>query len=137
METPDEGKFDKYVEGLCERFYVDEVGRPGLVPGIHFRLLMAGYFERIASERWIAWRATASYETAWMMVHKFRRTMVNLAREPLPGEVEVDGTWAGSTQAGLRGSRQLKGQKAALVIVAVEKRGRSNWARSHGGHSGF
>ena len=30
----------------------------------------------------------------------------------------------GGTQAGLRGSRQLKGRKAALVLVAVEKRGR-------------
>jgi transposase-like protein len=29
------------------------------------------------------------------------------------------------TQAGLRGSRQLKGRKAALVVVAVEKRGRT------------
>ncbi len=64
------------------------------------------------------------YETAWMMLHKFRRAMVSLAREPLWGEVEVDETWIGGTQAGLRGSRQLKGRKAALVLVAVEKRGR-------------
>jgi len=65
------------------------------------------------------------YETAWMMLHKFRRAMINLAREPLRGDVEVDETWVGGTQAGLRGSRQLKGRKAALVLVAVEKRGRS------------
>ena len=63
------------------------------------------------------------HETAWMMLHKFRRAMVNLARDPLQGEVEVDDTWIGGTQAGLRGSRQLKGRKAALVLVAVEKRG--------------
>jgi len=50
--------------------------------------------------------------------------MINLAREPLRGEVEVDETWVGGTQAGWRGSRQLKGRKAALVLVAVEKRGR-------------
>ena len=66
--------------------------------------------------------ALRRYETAWMMLHKFRRAMVNLAREPLRGEVEVDETWIGGPQAGLRGSRQLKGRKAALVIVAVEKR---------------
>jgi transposase-like protein len=65
------------------------------------------------------------YETAWMMLHKFRRAMVNIARVPLRGEVEVDDTWIGGTQAGLRGSRQLKGRKAALVLVAVEKRGRA------------
>ena len=32
----------------------------------------------------------------------------------------------GEDQAGLRGSRQLKGRKAALVLVAVEKRGRAS-----------
>lgn len=65
------------------------------------------------------------YETAWTMLHKLRRAMVNSAREPLRGEVEVDDTWIGGMQAGLRGSRQLKGRKAALVLVAVEKRGRA------------
>jgi transposase-like protein len=65
------------------------------------------------------------YETAWMMLHKFRRAMVNTAREPLRGDVEVDDTWVGGSQAGLRGSRQLKGRKAAIVLVAVEKRGRA------------
>ena len=68
--------------------------------------------------------ALRRYETAWMMLHKFRRAMVNLNREPLRGEVEVDDTWVGGTQAGLRGSRQLKGRKAALVLVSVEKRDR-------------
>jgi transposase-like protein len=63
------------------------------------------------------------YETAWLMLHKLRRAMVNAGREPLRGEVELDDTWVGGTQAGIRGSRQLKGRKAALVLVAVEKRG--------------
>src|SRR5476651_1417520 len=67
-----------------------------------------------------------NYETAWMMLHKFRRAMVNATREPLHGEVEIDDTWIGGTQAGLRGSRQLKGRKAALVLVAVEKRDRGS-----------
>ncbi len=67
------------------------------------------------------------YETAWMMLHKLRRAMVNEAREPLYGEVEVDETWVGGEQAGLRGSRQLKGRRAALVLlVAVEKRGKGS-----------
>lgn len=67
-----------------------------------------------------------NYETAWMMLHKFRRAMVNASREPLRGTVEVDDTWIGGSQAGLRGSRQLKGRKAALVLAAVEKRGSSS-----------
>jgi transposase-like protein len=70
-------------------------------------------------------RALSRYETAWMMLHKLRRAMVNLAREPLRGEVEVDETWVGGTQAGLRGSRQRKRRQAALVLAAVEKRGRA------------
>ena len=66
------------------------------------------------------------YETAWMLLHKLRRAMVNLAREPLHGEIEIDDTWVGGPQPGLRGSRQLKGRKAAIVVVAVEKRGRGS-----------
>src|SRR5215472_7652315 len=66
------------------------------------------------------------YETAWMMLHKLRRAMVSTTREPLRGEVEVDDTWVGGEQAGLRGSRQLKERRAALVLVAVEKRGRAS-----------
>jgi transposase-like protein len=52
-----------------------------------------------------------------------RRALVNDAREPLRGSVEIDDTWVGGTQAGIRGSRQLKGRRAALVLAAVEKRG--------------
>lgn len=56
----DEKKFDEHVEAICERFYAGKVGRPGLTPGIYFRLLMVGYFEGIDSERGIAWRASDS-----------------------------------------------------------------------------
>jgi transposase len=52
--------FDPYVETLCQRFYADDVGRPGLQPGRYFRLLLLGYFEGLDSERAIAWRAADS-----------------------------------------------------------------------------
>jgi transposase-like protein len=64
-----------------------------------------------------------SYKTAWLLLHKLRRAMVVPEREKLRGVVEMDETWVGGLQAGLKGSRQLKGRKAALVIVAVERRG--------------
>ena len=51
------------------------------------------------------------YETAWMMLHKLRRAMVNIAREPLHGEVEVDDTWVGGEQAGLRGADSSRGDE--------------------------
>ena len=52
-----EHDFDRFVEGQCQRFYAAVRGRPGLAPGIYFRLLLVGYFEGIDSERGIAWRA--------------------------------------------------------------------------------
>src|SRR5215213_4388335 len=59
-ELLDECRFDELVEATCQRFYADRIGRPGLAPGIYFRLLMVGYFEGIDSERAIAWRAADS-----------------------------------------------------------------------------
>src|SRR5438094_5158856 len=61
------------------------------------------------------------YETAWMMLHKLRRAMVNAAREPLHREVEVDDMWIGGPQPGIKGSRQLKDRRAVPVLVAVER----------------
>lgn len=56
----EEQRFDEFCERRCARFYADEVGRRGLMPGMYFRLLMLGYFEGIDSERGIAWRASDS-----------------------------------------------------------------------------
>ncbi|MBV9203551.1 MAG: transposase [Alphaproteobacteria bacterium] len=52
-----EHDFDRFVEGKCQPFYATTMGRPGLAPGIYFRLLLVGYFEGIDSERGISWRA--------------------------------------------------------------------------------
>jgi hypothetical protein len=52
--------FDDFTEAQCASFYAETMGRPSLPPGIHFRLLLIGYFEGIDSERGIAWRAADS-----------------------------------------------------------------------------
>ena len=52
--------FDDFAEAQCAEFYAETIGRPGLAPGIYFRLLLVGYFEGIDSERGIAWRAADS-----------------------------------------------------------------------------
>jgi transposase len=52
--------FDDFVEAQCAGFYAEAMGRPGLPPGIYFRLLLIGYFEGIDAERGIAWRAADS-----------------------------------------------------------------------------
>ena len=55
-----EHDFDDFVEAQCAGFYAATMGRPGLPPGIYFRLLLIGYFEGIDSERGITWRAADS-----------------------------------------------------------------------------
>src|SRR5688500_11678960 len=52
--------FDDFVEAQCASFYAEMMGRPGLPPGVYFRLLLIGYFEGINAERGIAWRAADS-----------------------------------------------------------------------------
>jgi transposase len=52
--------FDRFVEERCRRFYAAKMGRPSLVPGVYFRLLLIGYFEGLDAEREIAWRAADS-----------------------------------------------------------------------------
>jgi transposase len=53
--------FDDFAEPQCATFYAETMGRPGLAPGIYFRLVLIGYFEGIDSERGIAWRAAYSF----------------------------------------------------------------------------
>jgi transposase len=62
-----EHDFDRFVEDKCRGFYAAVMGRPGLVPGIYFRLLLIGYFEGIDSERGIAWRAADSLALRWFL----------------------------------------------------------------------
>ncbi len=70
----DASGFDAFVEKTCRRFYAAVMGRPSLVPGCYFRLLLLGYFEGIDSERGIAWRATDS-----LAIRSFLRLAVDEA----------------------------------------------------------
>ena len=51
--------FDAFVEQLCAPYY-KEGGRPGIPPGVYFRMLLIGYFEGLDSQRGIAWRCADS-----------------------------------------------------------------------------
>jgi hypothetical protein len=55
-----EAQFDEYAEELCRPYYAEGVGRPGIPPGVYFRMLFAGYFEGLDSQRAIAWRCSDS-----------------------------------------------------------------------------
>jgi transposase len=55
-----EAEFDRMVERICQPYYHDHIGRPGIPPGVYFRMLLVGYFEGIGSQRGIAWRCADS-----------------------------------------------------------------------------
>jgi transposase len=52
--------FDRFCEAACQRFYAARLGRPSVPPGVYFRMLLIGYFEKLDSEREIAWRCAVS-----------------------------------------------------------------------------
>jgi transposase-like protein len=61
-----------------------------------------------------------SYQTAWAMLHRLRSVLVRPGRERLTGMVEVDETFIGGAEPGLRGGR-ARGKKV-LTGIAVEIR---------------
>ena len=54
-----EAGFDGFLEKLCAPYYKTG-GRPGIPPGVYFRMVLIGYFEGIDSQRGIAWRCADS-----------------------------------------------------------------------------
>jgi len=58
-----------------------------------------------------------SYRTAWTWLHKLRRAMVRPGRDRLQGRVEVDETYVGGAEEGVRGRQTVT---KALVAIAVE-----------------
>ena len=67
-----------------------------------------------------------SYVTAWTWLHKLRRAMVRPGRDRLSGRVEVDETYWGAVEAGVRGRQTVN---KVLVVVAVEQVGRRGLGR--------
>lgn len=59
-----------------------------------------------------------SYQTAWAILHRLRSVLVRPGRDRLTGTVEVDETYIGGDEPGLRGGR-ARGKKV-LVGIAVE-----------------
>lgn len=60
----DQGDFDRWIEQTCQPYYAAKAGRPGIPPGVYFRMLFIGYFEGIDSQRGIAWRCADSRSLA-------------------------------------------------------------------------
>jgi len=62
-----------------------------------------------------------SYDTAWTWLHKLRRAMVRPGRDRLAGSLEVDETFWGSEEEGMRG-RQTESK--VLVVIAAQEDGK-------------
>ena len=63
-----------------------------------------------------------SYQTAWTMLHRFRKAMVRPGREQLHGEVEVDETYLAITdrQSPLSAKGRKNNTAKTLIVIAVE-----------------
>ena len=61
-----------------------------------------------------------SYKTAWYMLHRLRRAMVNQARSKLQGVVEADETIVGGVVEGFTGRGVTAAENKTLVWGAVE-----------------
>ena len=62
-----------------------------------------------------------SYQTAWCWLHKLRRAMVRPGRDRLSGTIEVDETYVGAVEEGVRGRET---ESKALIVVAAQADGR-------------
>lgn len=60
------------------------------------------------------------YQTAWFMLSRLRKGMVNATRTPLSGMVEADETIIGGPVKGKKGRGVTHGGHASLVVGAVE-----------------
>lgn len=72
-----------------------------------------------------------SYTTAWAMIHPLRSVLVRPIRVRLFGIVEVDETYIGGEESGLKGGR-AKGKKAVMGVAVEDTDPRGIWPLSHG-----
>lgn len=64
-----------------------------------------------------------SYQTAWMMLHRFRVAMVRPGREQLTGRVEVDETYVGGKEDWVRGRETETKSRVAVAVEVHEPKG--------------
>jgi hypothetical protein len=64
------------------------------------------------------------YETAWLILQKLRRAMINPEREPLRGEVEIDESDVGGRHSSRRGGREREGKTLVGVASRFAERAR-------------
>jgi len=63
------------------------------------------------------------YQTAWAWLHKLRRAMVRPGRDRLTGHVEIDETYWGAGEDGVRGRKLVNRTLIAIAVESVGARG--------------
>jgi transposase len=115
--------FDEFAEETCREFYAERMGRPGLPPGVYFRMLMVGYLEGIASERGIAWRCRDSISLREFLGYGLAKTppehsTLSKTRKRL--SLEAHGAVFGWVLEVLRESGLLRGRTVGVDSTTLE-----------------
>jgi transposase len=83
--------FDRFVEGRCQSFYAETLGRPSIPPGVYFRMLLIGYFEGLDSERGIAWRCADSLALREFLGYELnQRTPEHSSLSVIRGRIDLE-----------------------------------------------
>ena len=82
--------------------------------------MMATHTPGMSAKQLQRYLGTTSYETAWYLLQRFRRAMVNEGRTLLSGTVEADETLIGGPAKGKKGRGVAKGKNKSLVLGMVE-----------------
>ena len=138
-----EEEFDSFVESKCSPYYAKKQGRPSIPPGVYFRMLLIGYFERIDSERGICWRCSDSLSLRQFLgLGMEERTpdhsSLSRIRNRLPLEVhESVFGWVLEVLAS-RGMIDGKTRRPSTSLVAIRiETGRAHQIRIHLAAKGF
>ena len=115
--------FDDFAEETCRAFYAEKRGRPGLPPGVYFRMLLVGYLEGIDSERGIAWRCADAISLREFLGyglsgHPPDHSTLSKTRKRL--SVEAHAAVFGWVLARLRESRLLRGTTLGVDATTLE-----------------
>ena len=118
-----EAKFDEYVEGLCRPYYAANLGRPGIPPGVYFRMLFVGYFEGLDSQRGIAWRCHDSRSLQAFLGYSITdptpdHSSLSIIRQRLPFEIHEQ-VFA-KVLAIAQTKKLLKGKAVAVDSTLIE-----------------
>src|SRR5712691_10937140 len=117
--------FDAFVEKRVfeSGVFAEGVGRPSIPPGVYFRMMFAGFFEGLSSERAIAWKCADSFSLREFLGYGLTETtpdhstLSGLRRripEALHREV-FDWVLKVAAEEGL-----LKGRKVAIDATTLE-----------------